>query len=151
MQKHTCKHYTGSYHNTHCAVGVCYRDVTNDPDGLGSAYRIACMKPEGLSPHGLKVLSEHGPQGVCDKYDEPTNAEVAEFDREVEALMEQHIKEMTDLNPILLKIKKEHKGKGHQCVIECPRCKGKLHLSHAASNGHIWGKCETEDCMAWME
>ncbi|MES2910565.1 MAG: hypothetical protein V4718_04205 [Pseudomonadota bacterium] len=36
-------------------------------------------------------------------------------------------------------------------VIECPACKGKLHLSQAAFNGHVHGKCETPDCVSWME
>ena len=38
-----------------------------------------------------------------------------------------------------------------QEVIECPICKGKLHLSQAAYNGHVWGKCETDGCANWME
>ena len=36
-------------------------------------------------------------------------------------------------------------------VIECPICKGRLHLSQAAYNGHVWGKCETAGCANWME
>ena len=38
-----------------------------------------------------------------------------------------------------------------QDMVECPVCKGKLHLSHAAVNGHVWGKCETAGCVEWME
>ena len=40
---------------------------------------------------------------------------------------------------------------GKEEVIECPVCKGRLHLSQAAYNGHVWGKCETKDCVAWMQ
>lgn len=40
---------------------------------------------------------------------------------------------------------------GKQEVIECPVCKGKLHLSQAAYNGHVHGHCETPDCVSWME
>lgn len=36
-------------------------------------------------------------------------------------------------------------------VVECPACKGRLHLSIAAYNGHVHGKCETDGCVAWME
>lgn len=36
-------------------------------------------------------------------------------------------------------------------VIECPVCKGRLHLSQSAYNGHVHGKCETEGCVSWME
>lgn len=36
-------------------------------------------------------------------------------------------------------------------VIECPECKGRLHLSQSSHNGHVHGKCETPDCVSWME
>lgn len=38
-----------------------------------------------------------------------------------------------------------------QEVIECPKCKGRLHLSQAAYNGHVHGHCETKGCVSWME
>jgi hypothetical protein len=28
---------------------------------------------------------------------------------------------------------------------------GWLHLSQSAYNGHVHGKCETDDCVSWME
>lgn len=34
--------------------------------------------------------------------------------------------------------------------IECPKCKGVLSYSVAKSNGHLWGACETENCLQWM-
>lgn len=36
-------------------------------------------------------------------------------------------------------------------VIECPICKGRLHLSQSSYNGHVHGRCETKDCTSWME
>lgn len=36
-------------------------------------------------------------------------------------------------------------------VIECPACKGRLHLSQSSYNGHVHGQCETEGCASWME
>lgn len=44
-----------------------------------------------------------------------------------------------------------HKGKSASEVVECPACKGRLHLSISAYNGHVHGKCETPDCVSWME
>ncbi|KKN46563.1 hypothetical protein LCGC14_0671570 [marine sediment metagenome] len=35
--------------------------------------------------------------------------------------------------------------------MECPLCKGVLHYTVAALNGHVHGKCETENCLGWME
>lgn len=40
------------------------------------------------------------------------------------------------------------KYKGH---IECPSCKGKLHFTRAKSNGHVWAKCETKDCISFIQ
>lgn len=36
-------------------------------------------------------------------------------------------------------------------VVECPICKGRLHLSQSAYNGHCHGRCETDGCVSWME
>lgn len=40
---------------------------------------------------------------------------------------------------------------GNREVIECPKCKGRLHLSQSSYNGHVHGNCETEGCVSWME
>ena len=45
--------------------------------------------------------------------------------------------------------KKNRVGKAE--VIECPACKGKLHLSQAAVNGHVHVLCETAGCVSWIE
>lgn len=36
-------------------------------------------------------------------------------------------------------------------TVECPICKGKLHLSQSSYNGHVHGTCETPKCVSWME
>lgn len=36
-------------------------------------------------------------------------------------------------------------------VIKCPKCKGRLHLSQAACNGHVRACCETKDCVNFIE
>lgn len=36
-------------------------------------------------------------------------------------------------------------------VIECPKCKGRLHLTQSSYNGHVSGSCETKECVQWME
>lgn len=47
--------------------------------------------------------------------------------------------------------RKAHKGQSARDVVECPACKGRLHLSIAACNGHVHGRCESEGCVDWME
>lgn len=64
--------------------------------------------------------------------------------------IEKAITRMTVVMPVVDQWRlKEPFGKRE--VIECPVCKGKLHLSQAAYNGHVHAKCETEDCVAFME
>lgn len=45
-----------------------------------------------------------------------------------------------------IKATKESKGK-----IECPKCKRNLLFTVSDYNGHIWGKCETDGCLPWMQ
>ena len=34
--------------------------------------------------------------------------------------------------------------------IKCPQCGKRLKWSMSGINGHVWGKCETENCLSWM-
>lgn len=144
MKKGTCKHFNG-FHNTHCAAGVCYRDVTPDPDTPGSALRRPCRTiPFSDSSDDQEEFAK---RGMCEKLEEPTSEEIAKF----EAGWKRHMDNMALVNKALDPIRKEHKGKSWQGTIECPVCKGKLHLSHSGYNGHMRVHCETEECVRWME
>jgi len=35
--------------------------------------------------------------------------------------------------------------------IECPQCKGVLEYTVSSYNGHIHGRCKTDDCLSWMQ
>jgi hypothetical protein len=44
------------------------------------------------------------------------------------------------------------KGKGGKDSLPCPACgTGVLHYSVSGYNGHLWGQCETKDCVSWMQ
>ena len=60
------------------------------------------------------------------------------------------IRKMTIINPVISEWRKKP-PRGKQEVIDCPACKGRLHLSQSSYNGHVHGKCETENCVSWME
>lgn len=42
-------------------------------------------------------------------------------------------------------------GKSVHGTVTCIVCGRRLEFSHSAENGHVWGKCSTEYCLAWME
>ncbi len=64
---------------------------------------------------------------------------------------DQLVKRMKTTLPLIAKVKAEHEGKDWQGTERCPACGGTLHLTHSSYNGHVWGRCETTDCLSWME
>jgi hypothetical protein len=148
MQTGCCKHFTGSYHNTHCQAGVCYRDVTTEPDRMeGSLLRLACFSRMDRLGSSAEQIAEFEKRGTCEKYQEPTAEEIAAYEAEMKAHMDKYML----VTPLINEVKREHKGKGWTGVKECPVCKGELRMSHSSYNGHVHGRCETEGCLAWME
>ena len=120
----TCKHFTG-IQNKVCKAGVDYETVKPLP----------C------------ITTFRKGDCTCDKYEEPSQAEIDEWPAFLDERMEMHRK----VGPVIVAIKREHKGKSWKGVVECPCCGGRLHVSHAGYNGHVHGQCETEDCLSWME
>ena len=153
MKKGTCKFYNGDHHNKCCEAGVDYRSVTSEPDRLdGRAYRKPCVqwdnwkgsRGDGLSPDQLE---EWNKRGTCAQYQEPSAEEIDAYEAEMNA----HIDKMKKAFAVIAQVKKAQKGKSWNGTVQCPVCGGKLHMTHAACNGHVWGRCETKDCVAWME
>lgn len=85
--------------------------------------------------------------GNCQEKKLWTIEEVEEDDR----LADESFARFLLSQPLIAKIKKEHKGESWSGVVDCPACKGKLHVGIAAYNGHTRGKCETKDCLNWIE
>jgi hypothetical protein len=49
------------------------------------------------------------------------------------------------------RIKSLNPARDSKGTIECPRCGGVLDYVVSATNGHIWGRCRAEKCLAWIE
>ena len=67
--------------------------------------------------------------------------------------IEEMFRRMAIVGPVVAKWRTwtENNRVSKKEVIECPECKGRLHLSQASYNGHVSVKCETPDCVAWIE
>jgi hypothetical protein len=130
VNKDKCRHFNGVQNKT-CEAGINYDTF---PSG------IPCIR---------RHTSGHVPPNppTCEKYAELTPEDIAKREAEIKAAVERFAK----LGPVIRKVKQEHKGTSWKGVEVCPICGGKLHMTHAAYNGHVWGKCETKDCVAWME
>lgn len=122
-----CVHFTG-IQNDKCKAGILYADVGRP---------IPCITLNGKR------------NDCCPTYTEPTAEQIAKSEAEFNAAMDR----MRKVMPVVAgwrTWKKNHRV-AKQEVITCPVCDGRLHLSQAAYNGHVWGKCETEGCIQWME
>ncbi len=147
MNAGTCKHYTGSHHNKTCAAGVCYDDVTTDPrNPVGKALRLPCHSKPWPKATESQLAHYHN-RGTCAKYEEPTRADIAISNARANAA----VVRLKASFPLIDRVKKLHRGEDWKGVETCPVCSGKLHMTHAKFNGHVWGKCETDDCLSWME
>lgn len=138
-----CVHFNGLQHKT-CRAGCVYDKMD---EGRKIAYRSAlpCFKPDAEE---LAKLAEKGiEQASCEHRRFPTEEEIAAYEKEVN----DHMAKMELALRVIAPIRKEQKGRNWSGVIECPCCKGRLHVSHAACNGHVHARCETEDCVSWME
>lgn len=117
--------------NKTCEAGVTYRDLSG-----GGLHKLPCIAKYATAD-----------STKCDKREEPTQAEIAEVKREMEALDRRVDKMLT----FAAQIRRDHKGQNAKGGSPCPVCGKTLHWTHAATNGLVWGKCETPDCLAWME
>lgn len=123
-----CHHFNGRV-NERCKVGILYSAVVNDTERSFPC----CVERTG----SIK----------CDKFRLSTPEEEAEEEKAIQDSIDRTMKTI----PIVKKIKQDHVGEDWKGIVECPICKGKLHLSHASINGHVWGRCETSGCVNWME
>lgn len=139
-----CRHYNGRgfADGTYCRAGV--------PDSMFGAAAGAGLRRPCVDPNPFAHVRDKAGIAIipCDKRSMYTPEERAQRKTALEAAM---LRTLAGL-----RIANEWRVKGvpatsrHEAV-ECPECKGKLHLSQSSLNGHVHGACETAGCMSWME
>jgi hypothetical protein len=132
----TCVHFRGIQRDK-CEAGVCLRELVGGSD-FGWAARLPCIEQDRERANEIVA---------CAEYRAPTAEEIAATEAEHAAAMQRM---RTVLNAIA-PWRKAHKGESFAEIVECPACKGRLHLSIARSNGHVHGRCATKGCVSWME
>lgn len=70
---------------------------------------------------------------------EAEKKERIDLTRQVEAIAE-----------ITRRWQKLYKGFFHVGHEQCPLCGAKMVIQHK-TNGHVWGRCSTVDCLNWMQ
>jgi len=84
----------------------------------------------------------------CSRRCEPTDDEYEAYRVEAEAHMQKTFAALKVAGEWRVKPKP---ASDRREAVECPICKGRLHLSQSAYNGHVHGQCETAGCVSWME
>lgn len=63
-----------------------------------------------------------------------------------------HIEETkTLIFPLIDKIKRTFRGTTRRGTVTCPKCSGRMEVTHARHNGHVSLRCRTEGCVSIME
>ena len=124
----TCIHFTGIWPDKKCKAGVAYDDVR---DTSTKPFRFPCIHPDAAT--------------TCAKLQTPTREEAEEWNRGVKERFAKVAKAraaaVADAGG-----KREVAGS-----LPCPACEvGELHYG-IADNGHVSGRCTTDNCVAWRE
>lgn len=144
-KKGKCVHFNG-IGNECCKVGVNYKKLCGDVPGYGAL--IPCLGPN-FGPQGAK-REEKVP---CEKFQEPTEAEIAED----KAAMQEATDMFLKVEPFILMMKNKFKD-GKRFVsgsekVKCPACEtGELHVAISGYNGHTQGRGDIEiiGCSEWL-
>lgn len=127
-----------------CGAGVVYDELALVKElGInGSALRLPCLRE-----HHESANRKGQPLCECHHLAWPTREECESHERDIKASIARTTAAMRIIGPI----REQNRGKNWYGTLECPVCKGRLHVRHAACNGHVWARCETEGCVAWVE
>jgi len=159
-----CQHYDpagvtmigGKEPHGHCKAGVVYLDQFGRADpsdprnripGLGYYPSSGIFQRMCCTDGGKQ--SEEEQLAKCPRWLRSTREQGEARVDELEQAMDRMRLIGTVLKDWRTWTKKNRVAKAE--VVECPVCKGRLHLSQAAYNGHVHGKCETVGCLSWME
>jgi uncharacterized protein YbaR (Trm112 family) len=132
-----------------------------DGNAPGIFLRMPCVQFRELPAHRRGTFVKPGEATVreeidrpgqemipCMLYQEPTAEEVEESRHKTAEALEKHL--IAGQVASKWRVSPKPTQDRHE-VVECPVCKGKLHLSQSAYNGHVSGKCETANCVSWIE
>ncbi len=136
-----CQHYQpkpGSVKQDYCALSCGYSVRMDAARKAGEPNMTPCIGGHtakdvlALCPHWIRRTREHA-------------------EKRADAI-EEMMERMSIVMPVVSAWRVKPKPqRDRREVIECPKCKGRLHLSQSSYNGHVHGHCETKNCVSWME
>lgn len=141
FDRNYCTHYKpalGMARVDYCSLGCDASARMNDARKAGEPNMTPCIGGH----KSVDVLK------LCPKW-ERRSLEHAEARADA---IQESMERMEIVMPVVSKWRLKPKpDKDRREVIECPKCKGRLHLSQSSYNGHVHGHCDTPECVSWME
>jgi hypothetical protein len=134
-----CVHYAPREGNG-CKAGMDIETIRCVPTPSSNGSKMVKWGP-CIGGHTLADPCSH-----CPKWERRSLEDAEHYADDIEAALHR----MTVVMPVISAWRNQE-PRGKSGVIECPSCKGRLHLSQAACNGHVWAKCETEGCVGFIE
>ena len=160
MNQGKCIHFNGIFWHPCCKAGVNYHDAF-DGKKPGIFLRMPCIQRHETPVHGKGTYIRFGEPSIlddvdrrgevmtpCSLYQEPTQDQIDQYRKEMDARWGKTLA----ANKVAAEWRVVPKPSADRVdVVDCPVCKGRLHLSQSSYNGYVDGKCETDGCVAWME
>lgn len=141
FDRNYCAHYApqpGSAANDYCALGCDASKRMKEARDSGEPNMSPCIGGH-KTPNVLTL---------CSKWERRSLEHAAKRADAFQEMMER----MEIVMPVVSKWRVKPKPTSDlRGIIECPKCKGRLHLSQSSYNGHVHARCETENCVAFME
>lgn len=165
MNHGTCIHFSGidmepRYKETCCKAGINYFE-TFDGRRAGMLLRMPCVEFREMPARGRGTIIRLGEPTIrkaidrkgeavtpCPLRQEPTDEQVTAYRRDQDEWLLKTSAALRAAAEWRVDPKPDH---DRAEIVECPACMGKLHLFQSSRNGHTSGKCETDDCISWME
>lgn len=141
FDRNYCTHYApkpGMSRDDYCSLGCDASKRMKDARDAGEPNMTPCIGGHAAA----NVLA------LCPKWERRSIEHAEQRADDIEKMMQR----MTVVMPFVNKWRTHPKPeKSRQEIVECPQCKGKLHLSQSSYNGHVHAHCETKGCVSWME
>lgn len=136
FHRNYCVHYNPQGTETDCDAGMDIKKIQSVKTTKGIAWG-PCI--------GGHTLDD--PKAFCPKWERRSMGSAEKRADDIERAIAIIEKAM----PFISKWRnKKRPFEKAECVV-CPACNGRLHLFQAGYNGHVMAKCETENCVNFIE
>lgn len=135
FHRNYCVHYDPRGSKTGCGLGL---ERPSVPVGNRGMIWGPCIEGHLLAD----------PCNHCPKWERRSLADAEKYADDMERAMDG----LSKVDPVISKWRTKRKpARDRSEVLECPVCKGRLHVGQSAYNGHVRARCETADCVNFTE